>query len=258
MVGGVSFAQEPFIVTHSMVYQGGVDLTKFGVKANPIIYERYLLPSKTSDDTASKEELQKVLSAVTPGPMPVVLDIERWPTSVIEPEGKRRNAEKLVDVLKKLREIRPDLKYGYYGELPPRASWPQFDVNPAAKRAAWAASNDRMKRDLAPYVDAVFPSLYTFYDDPRGWEAYAEIMLLESKKFGKPIYCYLWPRFHPSNKKMSGKLISPTYWRIQLDTCRRLADGIVIWDNAPKELWDPQAVWWKETEAFLKANGIAP
>jgi hypothetical protein len=37
---------------------------------------------------------------------------------------------------------------------------------------------------------------------------------------------------------------------MELELCRRLADGVVIW-NSEKKPWDPDAAWWMETVAFV-------
>lgn len=259
LLGSTASAQgRPFVVVQTMHYKGGVDLTDYGVKANPIVYERYLLPSKLFDDPASQEMLKKTLDAIPKGPLPTVLDIERWPTSVADPQRRRANVAKLVNALQRVREARPDMTYGYYGELPARAYEALIDPTQQAKRDAWVETNEQAKKDFAPYVDAVFPSLYTFHDDARAWEAYAKGMLTEARRFDKPTYCYLWPQFHPSNKKLVGQYLSPQLWRLQLETCRAQADGIVIWNHEPAREWDPEAPWWKETVAFLRQHHLVP
>jgi hypothetical protein len=114
----------------------------------------------------------------------------------------------------------------------------------------WKQSNAEALTDLAPAVDAAFPSLYTFYSDFNGWHTFADEMLQASLSFKKPVYCFIMPRYHGSSR-YSWQLLSPQYWRLQLDTCRQFANGIVIWDFSPYEEWDPNAPWWKETEAFV-------
>lgn len=258
LIGAAGAAQNrPFVVAHSMIYKGGVDLTSFGIQANPIVYESSLLPSKTSDVPASKEALRKLLNGLVPGPLPTVLDVERWSTGNADPQVRRANVEKLVDMLKRVRDARGDLQYGFYGEAPTRTYWSLVDPNKRIQKGAWSADNDRLRTDLTPHVDAVFPSLYTFYDDLSGWELYARETLAEARKFGKPIYCYLWPQFHTSNVKLSGQYLSANFWRLELETCRKFADGIVIWDHSPNIEWNPDAPWWKETEKFMRVNGLS-
>ena len=107
------------------------------------------------------------------------------------------------------------------------------------------------KNDFAPHVDAIFPSLYTFYEDQNGWETYARETLQAARQFNKPVYAFIWPKYHPSNKTLKGQYIPRECWRLELNTCRKYCDGVVIWNHEPEKNWDPAAPWWQETLAFL-------
>ncbi|MGJ7575682.1 hypothetical protein ACSFBX_34555 [Variovorax sp. RB2P76] len=253
-----AYAQKrPFTVVQTMRYKGGVDLSADGVRYNPIIYEIALVPNLASDEPASPEALKRVLAPIVHGPLPTVLDIERWTIDTPDPERRQANIEKLVDVLKRVRKARPDMQFGYYGEVPVRIYWRMVDSAHPKQRAAWQERNDQGLRGLIPHVDAIFPSLYSFDDDAQRWEFNAREILTEARKFGKPMYCYLWPQFHSNNKALAGQYVPRELWRLELETCRELADGIVIWDHAPNVEWNPQAPWWQETMAFLHAHGLA-
>ena len=127
-----------------------------------------------------------------------------------------------------------------------------MDTRQQQKKREWEKLNQKALSDFVPHVDAIFPSLYTFYDDSNGWEVYARQTLQAARGFNKPVYCYLWPQYHDSNKKLIGKYMSVKHWRIELETCRKYSDGIVIWNYEPDHNWDPDAPWWKETLNFLK------
>lgn len=247
----------PFKVAQSMHYKGGADLSADGVPYNPIVYERSLVPNANSDTPASQEAMKAVLSSIKPGPFPTVLDVERWPIETPDLEKRKDHIERLIDMLKRAKEARPDMQYGYYGTLPIRVYWPVTGFSNPALRSAWQKLNDQGVRALMPHVDALFPSLYHFDDDASRWESNTRMLLTEGRKFGKPMYCYLSPQFHPSNKQFAGKYLSRELWRSALKTCHELADGIVIWAYAPKTEWDPQAPWWQETLAFLRAHGLS-
>jgi hypothetical protein len=98
---------------------------------------------------------------------------------------------------------------------------------------------------LARGVDMVFPSLYTFYPDQAGWLSFAAAQVCEARRLSSgPVYVFLWPEYHPGSSS-GGEAISPDYWRFQLETARRLADGIVIWGGlrsgqSPVEELGPQ------------------
>ena len=42
------------------------------------------------------------------------------------------------------------------------------------------------------------------------------------------------------------------FWRMQLETANKYADGIVIWCCTGKQTWDDEAPWWLETQKFIK------
>ena len=125
--------------------------------------------------------------------------------------------------------------------------------------STWQAENDRLA-PLAKDVDAFFPSLYTFYADRNGWVRYATAQINEARRYGggKPVFVFLAPQYHESNKILGGRFIEPKYWKLQLETASQQADGIVIWGgwkNGPAE-WDEAAPWWKATKEFLREKGI--
>ena len=80
-----------------------------------------------------------------------------------------------------------------------------------------------------------------------------------ARAYGKPVYAFLWPRFHDSNRLLGGRYIGDDYWRMELDTARRYADGIVLWggwDEGRPAQWDENAPWWRVTKGFLQEDGI--
>jgi hypothetical protein len=113
----------------------------------------------------------------------------------------------------------------------------------------WQAANDRLA-SLVARVDYLFPSLYTFYDDPAGWQYYAEGTIQEARRFGKPVFPFLQMYYHPSNATIGGDELSRAAWRAELDTTRELADGAVIWGGWQMN-WNGNARWWRETTAFI-------
>lgn len=245
-----------FVVVQSMHYKGGVDVSAFGVLRNPIIYESSLLPSKYSEQIAEGGALEKLVAGLEKGPLPTVIDIERWSIYTENEIERAKNRENLLAVLKRVRTARPDIAFGYYGVIPARTYWPLVNKNMRRERQKWEALNERALVDFAPHVDAIYPSLYTFYEDQEGWRGYAEQTLKMARKFGKPVYCYLWPQYHSSNRRLSGKYLSADYWELELDTCYKYSDGIVIWNYEPDKNWDPEATWWQQTLKFLKSHDV--
>ena len=178
------------------------------------------------------------------------LDVEQWrvfgqPDAVVD-----ANVEKFIRMADAVRTAQPDLKFGFYGVMPEIVYWPI--VRPVGDQLnAWRRGN-RRTREIARHVDVIFPSLYTFYMDPDGWETYARETLKEARTYGKPVYAFLWPEFHNSNKLLGGQNVPREFWRKQLEFCRTHADGIVIWGGW-QERWNEDAGWWQETRLFLKS-----
>jgi len=96
----------------------------------------------------------------------------------------------------------------------------------------WKKSNLERKL-IANYVDILYPSAYTFYKDIPQWVAFAEAQVSEARKIaeGKPVFLFIWPKFHDSNKLLRGSYIGDSYFKVQLDVARRVADGVVVWDK---------------------------
>jgi hypothetical protein len=240
--------KKPFLVVEAMKYPNRPDLSSFGVPRCKVIYESALV-TKDKQAPLPTEKLRALAATLTAGPVPVVLDIETWPLRGDKAE-RERNAPRLITVIDTLRQARPDLQFGYYGEVPERTYWPLVRPGSGEKLRAWEAGNEMALTDIAPHVDAVFPSLYTFYEDQEGWKTYATGMLKAARKFQKPVYAFLWPKFHDRKGKLKDQYLSGDYWKMELELCHRLADGVVIWNSESKP-WDPEAAWWKETVGFV-------
>src|SRR5690606_15270403 len=109
---------------------------------------------------------------------------------------------------------------------------------------------------LADAVDVLFPSLYAFDLDEAAWVRYAEENLAEARRFGKPVIAFLWPQVHGSSARHGHEFVSGDFWRVQLETVYRHADGFVIWTPHGNERteFDPRAGWWLATREFLAAR----
>ncbi|MCY2954341.1 MAG: hypothetical protein NTU53_20615 [Planctomycetota bacterium] len=128
---------------------------------------------------------------------------------------------------------------------------------------AWQQANDFLK-PLADKVDVLFPSLYTFYDQTHvnDWVRYAKGNIEEAHRYGKPAYPFLFMEYDPGTT-LIGQQIPEDYWRVQLQTLRTYAEGLVIWGGAHYSLvgdpavsqgvivpWDENAPWWIATKQF--------
>jgi hypothetical protein len=184
------------------------------------------------------------------------LDIEHWP---MYPHADSAAAEatidKLIEIARWIRAEAPGIKLGFYALPPIRDYWTPVQGK-AAAILKWTNYNTRLAR-LAAEVDVIFPSLYTFYEDQSGkaFQRYAQANIQLAKQYGKPVYVFLWPQYHESNKRVGGQLISGAFWRRQLEAAYERADGIVIWGGW-KENWDDDSAWWRSTQDFLLEKGL--
>lgn len=245
-------AQQPapgqrFQVFDALLYQGKPDLRPYGMPAlrgaNP--------PGGLSDDPAvplDEAPIRAILQQFAGYTGPVFLDYESWPLTGASPQSIEESVKKYIRVADVAHEIAPTASFGIYGLIPCREYWGIVTRDPK-KMADWNACN-RQAAKVADHVAVLFPSLYTFYDNPAAWDLYAKGMLAAARQYGKPVYAFLWPEFHPSNRVLGGQNIPAKFWRHQLDLCHGLADGVVIWGGW-KEQWRDDAPWWIETKGFL-------
>jgi len=242
-----------FVIVQSMEYRDKVDLTSFGVVGNQIIYAYSLLSPTNNDEPDTAPAIHAIAKTLEKGALPTIIDIGRWSIYTKDTIQRRKNLQKLIFVIENLRISRPDILFGYNGVVPQRIYEPLVDL----KLNEWLSFNEAAKLDFVPHVDAIFPTLFTIYDDPVAWETFARHTLMEAKRFNKPVYAVLCPKFHESNPMLNGYYLPVIYWRLELETCFRYCDGIVIRNYEPKMDWDPQASWWKETQAFMNEINIS-
>lgn len=217
-------------------------------------------------DQVNFEQIRRRVKSMDPD-IPVVIDIEHWPT-----DGARdeiiRSIDKLVSVARAVREANPDLKFGFYRMLPTRNYFGsiRYDRGDAAYER-WRDKNRLLKR-LAREVDYIFPSVYAFQPDYREdgspdssiYSKYREYVIeniQEAKRyFGKPIYAFIAPYYPPNDKYFADQPISGEFWRRILRTVGGKADGMVIWTSWSGRTrgWDAGRDWWQETVEYAESH----
>lgn len=255
---------KPFLVFDATLYANKPDLSLHGIRPITLAYagnfgpDWHRYPNRLPDPGA----VQAVARDAQQKGHRVVLDIEHWPLED-SPSVVRESLSKYLSVLSSFRSAAPGLSLGYYGAPPLHDYWRAIEDIASPERRSWMAANDQT-RSLAGAVDALYPSLYTFYPDQAGWKAYAIAQIEEARRYGegKPVYVFLWPQYHESNSAIGGSYLPADYWRLELETARQYADGIVIWggwgnDNRPTN-WDENAAWWQVTRGFMKSGDLKP
>jgi hypothetical protein len=202
-------------------------------------------------DKVDEAAIQREIAHFRDFPGLFYIDIEAWRVYDIPDRQIDENIAKLGRVADIVRETAPKLQFGFYAVLPENVYWPLVDGTPD-QLLRWRESARRTEV-LARKVDFIMPSLYTFYDsesDRAGWAKWARIVLTEARRYGKPVYPFIWPQFHNSNEKLGGHPVPGDYWRMELEIVRQYADGVVIWGGDSTD-WDENAAWWQQTKQFL-------
>jgi len=259
-----AFAAEPastetcFRVFDATNYGSKPDLAHYGLERAIIISSTHYFWPRGASPGLLLPEKKTVTAAVRqwmdpkPAPPLVILDLEHWPNageaSVVE-----SSVDRYITLFDWVKEGTGNAALGYYGIPPVRDYWRATSAATSIHFQEWQRDNDRFER-LAATVDVLLPSLYTFYDDQRGWERYAIENVKEARRLakGKPVYPFIWPRYHGGNQQLKGQAIPADYWRLQLKTLERVADGVVIWSDP--EPWNGAAAWWEATREFMKTS----
>ncbi len=237
----------PFLVFDALMFKERPDMASFGMRRLRMVYAQDLWPNKPTAQLPHENAVRAVARQVHRQGDLVCIDIEHWPLFDQDNELREDNLRKYQQVADWFHAAEPGVRLGYYAVVPPRA------YNALAQHyqpgiQQWKARCAAMQ-PLASHVDVVFPSLYTLSDDPEAWRHFAKTTLQEARQYHKQVYAFLWPSFHEASKR-AGEPIPGKFWRLQLDTCRKYADGVVIWGGYQKE-WNKNAEWWQETREFL-------
>jgi hypothetical protein len=234
------------------------DLAQYGLKRIMVVYPNLMWEGNKVPDATSlpdKSRITAFAQLANQSTGILVIDIEHWPLTG-DPATVAESVKKYQTVIDWFKAPAPGLRIGLYGVLPIRDYWRAIQERNLPGYAAWQKENDNLT-SITPHVDILFPSIYTFYDDRNGWQIYARTQIQEARRIGKgkPVYVFLWPQYHMSNKKLGNTFLPGDYWRMELETARKYADGIVIWCCSTKEAWEDRAPWWVETQHFLKETG---
>ena len=234
LLSATAFGQS-FPIFDGTLYQGKPQLP---LKPITIIYSGDLWKGANREnipDVATIANLAKKAQATGIG----VIDVEHWPMD-------QTGFGKYESLLQEFKRVGPRVKFGFYGIVPIRNYWGAIQGKGKPGYLEWQKKNAGAE-PIGQTSDIIFPSLYTLYDDREGWQKYAIAQIQEVRKYGKPVYVFLWPEY----ADLSGRYIPADFWNMELQTARKYADGIVIWGGENNQKWDDQAPWWKVTLRFI-------
>jgi hypothetical protein len=252
-----------FIVYDATLYKNKPSLVAYSVHPITLLYEsRFFTADQLVTAMPAEQTVRSLASTLRNETEPVVIDIERWPLKG-DAATVQATVAKFLLVLSWMKSEAPNMQVGAYGTVPLPDYWRAIRDPASEEYKAWQQDNDRLDK-IATHVDALFPSIYTFYTDQKGWVTYAVAQIAEARRKanGKPVYAFLWPQYHESNLLLSQQPLDPDYWELELNTVYQHADGVVIWGgwgaNGP-EPWKEEALWWQVTKRFLtRIDSVAP
>ena len=236
-----------FAVYDGTTYAQKPDLTRFGLKQITIIYSASMWKDTESRLSLPASNVIRTLALEAAASTGIaVIDNESWSIVGAPASGSIQKYQKMIQLF---RQSAPSLRVGYYG-FPVRNYTAPMPRSNSLQYKSWQAINDGL-RSITQLSDVLFPSMYTFSKDQNDWQKHAIAQIDEAHRIGpgKPVYVFLWPQFYQVGKVID--YLPVDYWRMELETARQHADGVVIWGGTG-QTWDNSAPWWLETQRFLK------
>jgi hypothetical protein len=240
-------ASEGFVVYDALLHKGKPTSASLGMTWLPPV-ARIWRPGKDVS-LVDVEGLRAALKLLPAAQREMFLDIEVWHLLRVPRAVRDATIAKLQQVVDVVKAERPSISFGFYAFPPVSVYWPLV-IDGHEEHREWAEANDSLA-GIASQVNMLFPSLYTFYDDLAGWKKAADRLLTAARRYGKPVYPFLWNEFHDSNEKLRDKELPPSMWRAQLEFCRERADGVVLWGGWQR-YWSDGAGWWKIAREVLE------
>lgn len=245
-------------------YLNKPDMSQYGFEKLDVIYGHFLWPNeKITDEVPPEATMARTFLKYTSSKnsTPWCIDIEHWPLNGGDLDAEK-NRNKLLHVLATARRINPTATIGLYGEVPMNNYYPSIAKIDSEQGKKWRSDNLRSK-PLADAVDYIFPSIYTYYNEPAEWVLYAQRQIEMARIYKKPVYAFIWPQYHDSNNFHAFEYIDRMFWRLQLETIYKYADGVVIWGgwdfkNSQRAQWNENAGWWIETKDFIHSIDLRP
>jgi hypothetical protein len=244
--------QAKFLIFDATLYKAKPDLSQSGVMPITVAYTSSIWKGKSPDLQNIPDEtvVQTLASNASQSTGIAVVDIEQWQVTG-DPITVAQSLDKYQKTLQMFQQDAPSLQVGYYSIAPIRDYWRAIAGPQSAQYLAWQQENDKVT-PIAQQANALFPSLYTFYTDPVGWQKYAIANIAEARRIapGKPVYVFLWPQYDDGTGAQGGDYLPDAYWKMELETAKQYADGVVIWGGWT-HTWESNASWWLTTQEFI-------
>lgn len=226
----------------------------YGIIPIRLLYEDMLFqgqPNHTILPLESTVTTQAVSAALLADDVPIITDIESYLYYTNDVTGATQRSQ-MIQVFDWMYAVKPTMFLGMYAFAPRRDYFRA--IRQVAGYDTWQVENQLMS-SVVDKVKVLFPSLYTLSCDREKWIIYAVENIKEARRYAgdKPVYPFLWPRFHDSLPSIGGTLLPPDFWMLQLNVLREIADGVVIWtSNVDAVSWSESMPWWIATKEFMK------
>jgi hypothetical protein len=234
--------QSKFVLFDGTLYQAKPDMEQLGVKPITVLYQASMWPAKSGDphSVPDADVVRALALQASQSTGIAVVDIEQWQLAG-DPATVAQSLDKYQQTLQMFQQAAPSLQVGYYSVAPIRDYWSPIDGAQSPNYLAWQQQNNAVA-PIAKQANALFPSAYTFYTDQAGWQKYAIAQIAEARRIGpgRPVYLFLWPQYDDGKGAQGGDYLPDAYWRMELETARKYADGVVIWGGW-KQTWDSNA-----------------
>lgn len=244
-----------FEIFDATLFKEKPDIQQYGIKPLEDI-SHFWEKGESQEELPSESRIKNIAVKRALGASHAFINIEHWPLKG-EPDLVYKNIVKYRNAIEWVKEAIPETQVGLYSMFPGRDYWRATKGIGTPEYKQWQKENNALSTLAHSSVDIIFPSLYTFYPDKSGWVEYAIANIKEARRYGtgKPIYVFLWPQYHNSNRLLRGQYIDKGFWKLQLLTAYKYADGIVIWGGW-NEKWNDTAPWWKGTKEFMNEVDI--
>lgn len=245
-----------FTLYNALNYLGQPDLSAW-LKRDRLLSQAELWSPSTdysvpATEASVRAAADRVLAEGVTSTVPVQLDVECYRTDLRAAAASEVDAGvgHLLDMLAWFKGEASALDVGYYSVVPHFEYWAIITSNSTAL-AAWHAAND-YNAPLVAAVNSLYPTLYTFYNEPANWVKFANANIAEAKRIaaGKRVLPYIWPQYH-NGVPLEYQYIDYDYWKLQLQTIKASGvAGAVLWGGWQTP-WDETQGWWRATQDFL-------
>ena len=231
-----------------------------------------LVNGKYVYDSVDEAAVKKCIDTIGPDNRLVVLDLEAWPLQGTA-EVVQETMDKMLVAVDLFRKYAPGIRLGIY-PVPPRSNWSavfnyyKFKKDKTSKWWGqaeatykwWHGQNKLYMKGrrtskytydcLTDRVDFICPDIYAHYSDETNmafWPTYGREHIKAARLHRKNVYPYISPYIGGKDKE----LVPTKHWVKMLDTCKRYADGAIIYTCVNL---DPSIEWWVATKEWMEKN----